>query len=323
MGRKRETWEKIAEEMTEEMKQKYTSKYMREEDWKKVKQIIKQSGMNFSEEKVSRYDINTIQTITEELIQKTINEKRQEERKEKRREDIKHKMGIGMALGAVGAVAVAGQILGNGKQSPEQEMTASRKEPVIEQQEQNNVIEEEEENLVLETIAEMFNEQNPETPIEAKELGIVKYTPEHLIKQENEDGSITYINDIKATGENLAENQKFIYQSAGIENKEETYRADKFYTVVNKKDKTIIVTLADINDYIEKVETPFVQVRKENERNQEYVATDKDFHLNLDGIEGANIYIDLAHKYEEIETELEKEKTENQNLVAMKEEEER
>lgn len=322
MSGKRETWEKIAEEMTEEMKRKYAGNCMREEDWKKIKQIIKQYGINLSNEKVSREDIKTIKVVTEELIQRRVNEKRQEERKEERRGKLR-KMGLGVAVGAIGVAAVTGQILDNGKESPEQETKAHKEQPAIEQQDQNEMSEVEEENLVLENIAEMFNEQNPETPIEAEELGIIKYSPEHLIKQENEDGSITYINNIKATGENLAENQKFIYKSEGIGDKEETYRADKFYTVVNKKDKTIVITLADINDYIQEVETPFVQVRKENERNQEYVATDKNFHLNLEGIEGANMYIDLAHKYEEINTKLEKEEKESQDLLAMNDGEER
>lgn len=178
-----------------------------------------------------------------------------------------------------------------------------------ENEDKKTIIEENEtveENLVFEQIVENYNAQHPETPISVEDLGIIKTNPQFLIEETKEDGSIQYIQNYKIRGDNLEENQEVIY------NEPRGYSTDGIYTVVNKKDKTIVLSEGIINNYVKDIDTRIVK----GNNNIEYIANEENLSIKFESeADRTSFYIDLKNKFQEIlEEKLAEEKTEDYEI---------
>ncbi len=143
----------------------------------------------------------------------------------------------------------------------------------------------EELNTVLEQIQKQYNSQYPDTPIALESLGIIESLPQYLIKQENEDGTISYLHETVKDASTLPENQTIYDQKLG-----------PIYAVVNKVDHTILLSEGRVN-----YETQDIKTKKITINGQEYVAGDKQVQMEFES-EAAKteFYLDLQHKLNEI-----------------------
>lgn len=213
-------------------------------------------------------------------------------RMEQRRKNLK-KAGIGaIALGGV-VVGVAGNVMKDYSIEENSNEPPVKQETEVSEETPKDMIEE---NIIVQEIVEQYNVSYPETPIKEEDIGILEYRPKYLIEQTNEDESISYIYDAKMTESGLKENQKTVYNKEyGILEKD-GYHTEGIYTVVNKQDNTILTTVANLDNYIVEIEALSVFAPD----NQEYRKGDKQIHFNLDGVDGANVYIDLKDKVNKI-----------------------
>ena len=211
---------------------------------------------------------------------------------EQRRKNLK-KAGIGaIALGGV-VVGVAGNVMKDYSIEENSNEPPVKQETEVSDETPKDMVEE---NTIVQEIVEQYNAKYPEMPIQEEDVGILEYRPNYLIKQTNEDKSITYIYDAKMTESGLKENQETVYSKENNFLEKDGYDTEGIYTVVNKKDNTILTTVANLDNYIVEIEALSVFAPD----NQEYTKSDKQIHFNLDGVDGANIYIDLKDKVNKI-----------------------
>ena len=233
-----------------------------------------------------------MEVLRQKIIEADEMEKIRTNRMEKRRRNLK-KAGIGaIALGGV-ATAVVGNSMKDHSIEEDFNKTQVKQETEVSNKMPEEMIEE---NRIVQDIVEQYNARYPEAPIKEEDIGILEYRPNYLIKQTNEDESISYIYDAKMTESGLKENQKTVYNKEYGVLEKDGYHTEGIYTVVNKQDNTILTTVANLDNYIVEIEALSVFAPD----NQEYRKGDKQIHFNLDGVDGANVYIDLKDKVNKI-----------------------
>lgn len=232
--------------------------------------------------------------LSEKGIRKVEEEIKQEMRREDRNKKIA-KMGIkiGVAAGAV-ALGVAGY---NAYTNSQEKDTDNKPKTTIEEENKDRTVVEEqeemEENLVLEQIVEKYNAKYPDAPISVEDLGIIKSEPQFLIKETQENGTTKYIGNYKIRGDQLEENQELIYNDI------RGYSTDGIYTVVNRNNKNIILSIGTIDDSVENIDTKIVKVG-----DKEYIATGQSISFEFKSeAEKTCFYLDLRDKFEEIQNE--------------------
>lgn len=177
----------------------------------------------------------------EERIRKIREERRRKDREEKR------KLARRKKLLAAGFIVAGGTAVAIGSCGKEEQRT-DRSEPYEYTTEEptkastERMEETVEENTIFEEIVDIYNNKYPETPISEEDMSIIKTKePAYLIKQTNDDGTITYIYDFKSL-EELKENQEFKKDNLGT-----------IYTVVNKADKSTILSLGLVDNNVEEI----------------------------------------------------------------------
>lgn len=161
-------------------------------------------------------------------------------------------------------------------------------------EEQNQIDENEiEENTIFEQIVEKFNSEYPESQISESDLGIIETHPQFLIKQTNENGEIEYLQNYNINAQNLEDNQKVAYNTNYTKGAD-SINIGEVYTVVNKKDHTIILSQGMVDSSIVDVDVKQIKIG-----NQDYVEGKK---ITLGDSEAEKVitYKDLQSKLKEI-----------------------
>lgn len=151
---------------------------------------------------------------------------------------------------------------------------------------------------VLSEIIEQYQKQYPELTIKIDDLSIIESFPSKLIKQKNEDGSITYIEEENRRGE-LLNNQKLIWNGMDTQAQDkELFSTNGNYIVVDDNNNTIIYALGYIDHKIVDIEAKYVRSLT---TGKEYKATKQTLKMDFESdAKKANMYIDLKNKFQEL-----------------------
>lgn len=233
-------------------------------------------------------------------IRKAEQRKRRRLTKEERRRIVKqeHKImkrkvalaGVLAAIGITGAVGLTKQLPEASKQPVKtvEESNNQKDEFLSGIKVDNNELNKDEEksknNDIFKRIVEKYNEEYPEDKIQEEDLGIVETEPQFLTEQINSDNTVTYIQDY--TQEHFEDNQNFIRDN-------DDAAIDKAYVVINKKDKTVILTEGKVNEEIVYIDSKIIRFK-----NDDYIGKNK-IVLGETKEEKVKTYYALRQKFKE------------------------
>lgn len=117
---------------------------------------------------------------------------------------------------------------------------------------EQTIEDEKEENNILEQIVEEYNNQYPEDTIGVDDLGIIESKPQFIVQGRDENGNNYYVQDYKMQAQDLKENEEFLYNG-------DNSKVDEIYSIINKKEGTIIYSQGAVDAHIVVVDTKVIQ----------------------------------------------------------------